>query len=91
MLHQILVNENFTRSVVYSLKRIDFYLERVTGNDINETATLLLRGYGRLYSKVRFMDPGVLNHVAIESFLTEVKADLLAFNRQLEQHFFSYS
>ena len=90
-LHQVMINENFPRSIVYSFKRIDHYLERITNNHKNEGTASLMRSFGRLYSKVRYMDIGLLNRQTVQEFLKEVKADLFSFNKQLEQHFFSHS
>ena len=91
VLHQVMVNENFPRSIVYSLKRIDHYLERVINNKMDENTYSLKNSFGRLYGKVKYMDLGMLNQLTVQSFLKEIKTDLLDFNRQLGQHFFSYS
>lgn len=91
VLHQVLSNENFPRSVVYALRRINLYLERVAGAAPNNEGTALLRSYGRLYAKVRFMDLAHLTTVTVRPFLAEVKEELFAFNKQFERHFFSYA
>ena len=43
VLHQVLINENFPRSVIYSLQRIEHYLNKVIGNNMNEERTALMR------------------------------------------------
>jgi uncharacterized alpha-E superfamily protein len=89
--HQVLINENFTRSVVYSMQRIEHYLEKITQHDQSGESGALLRGFGRLYSRVRFIEPDALNHVSLAVFLREIKMELLEFNRRVVQHFFSYA
>jgi uncharacterized alpha-E superfamily protein len=89
VLHQVLINGNFSRSVVYSLRRINHYLGRVT-NEKNADGAFL-KTFGRLYAKVKYMDLDTLNHLTIQSFLKELKTELLYFNQQLQQQFFSYS
>ena len=90
-LHQVLINENFPRSIVYSFKRIDHYLDRIISSHKNEGTASLMRSFGRLYGKVRYMDLAMLNRKTAQEFLKEIKAELFSFNKQLEQHFFSHS
>lgn len=91
VLHQVLMNENFTRSIIYSLKRIDHYLNKAINNKKNEGSASLLRTFGKLYGKVKFTDLETFDHITVQSFLKEVKIELMNFNRQLNNHFFSYS
>jgi uncharacterized alpha-E superfamily protein len=91
VLHQVLVNENFPRSVTYSLQRIEHYLNKVIGNRIDAERTGLLRCFGRLFSKVRYMELDSLNKDTVPGFFEEIKTDLIDFNQKVVQHFFSYS
>ncbi len=91
VLHQVLINENFTRSVTYSLQRIEHYLNKIIGNEINEERAALLRVFGRLFSRVRYMELDALNKETVPVFFEEIKADLVEFNQKVVQHFFSYS
>ncbi len=91
VLHQVLLNENFTRSVIYSLQRIEYNLNKVIGHNANEERSTLLRIFGRLFSKVRFMELDSLNKDRVPVFFEELKNDLIEFNQKVVQHFFSYS
>jgi uncharacterized alpha-E superfamily protein len=91
VLHQVLLNENFTRSVIYSLQRIEYYLNKVIGNNVNEERAALLRIFGRLFSKVRYMELDSLNKETVPGFFEEIKDELVEFNQKVVQHFFSYS
>jgi uncharacterized alpha-E superfamily protein len=91
VLHQVLINENFPRSVTYSLQRIEHYLNKVIGNNINEERNALIRCFGRLFSKVRYLELDSLNKDTVPVFFEEIKTDLLEFNQKVVQHFFSYS
>lgn len=91
VLHQVLFNEDFTRSVVYSLSRIDKYLKDVVIEFNSPERAALLRCFGRLYSKVQFMDLDHLNTLTLQEFLAEIKDGLFDFSKQLGQSFFSYS
>ena len=91
VLHQVLINENFTRSVMYSLQRIEHYLNKIIRNDINEERAALLRIFGRLFSKVRYMELDSLNKDTVPVFFEDIKTDMVEFNQKVVQHFFSYS
>jgi uncharacterized alpha-E superfamily protein len=90
-LHQIILNDNFTRSLIYSLAKIDYCLRYITTKNNEEETYNLLRTFGRLYSKVKFMELGEFDNSTLQPFLKEVKHELLDFSTKLAQHFFSYS
>lgn len=90
VLQQILLDENFTRSIIYSLVRINHYLENIM--IIHEDQNVALkRSFGKLYSKVRYLDIQALELCDLQNLLSEVKTELSAFSNQLGQYYFSYS
>jgi uncharacterized alpha-E superfamily protein len=91
LLHQVLINENFTRSLMYSLQRIEHYLNKIIRNNINEERAALLRCFGRIFSKVRYLELDSLNKDAVPVFFEDIKTDMVEFNQKVVQHFFSYS
>ncbi len=91
VLHQVLFNEDFTRSVVYALTRIDKYLQDVLKENNLPQNPALARCFGSLYSKAKYMDLDNLNQLTLPQFLSTLKHDLLDFSKQFAQNFFSYS
>jgi len=91
LLHQVLINENFTRSLMYSLQRIEHYLNKIIRNNINEERAALLRCFGRIFSKVRYLELDSLNKDAVPVFFEDIKTDMIEFNQKVVQHFFSYA
>lgn len=91
VLHQVLFNENFPRSLVYSLCRIEKYLDDAVNETISEDHAALHRQFGRLYSRVKYMDVNELDNNNLHPFLESVKNDVISFSRQLSQSFFSYT
>jgi len=91
VLHQAIINPNFTRSVIYSLTRLSRYLEDVVKENESEENQALIRYFGRLYSYVKFIDFDTLDAVILQQFLEKVKTELLEFSKRLGQNFFSYS
>jgi uncharacterized alpha-E superfamily protein len=91
VMHQVLLNEDFTRSVLYSLAHIDHCLRFVTDRNHDEETAGLLRSFGRLYSKVKYLDLKRVEQDELRPLLAEMKNDLLTFGRFFGQHFFSYA
>ncbi|MDE3234993.1 MAG: alpha-E domain-containing protein [Bacteroidota bacterium] len=90
-LHQVLFNVNFTRSVLYTLKRIDKYFQLIIEHDTSAEIQTLTKQLGRLLSKVEYTDFNSLNALTLQSYLKEIRKELLQFSNQLAQHFFSYA
>lgn len=91
VLHQVLANGDFTRSVVYTLSRIDKYLNDVMKENKLEDNDALSKFYGRLYSRVKYVDFDSLNGVTLQRFLQDVNDDVQEFSKRLAQLYFSYS
>jgi uncharacterized alpha-E superfamily protein len=90
VLQQIMLNENFTRSILYSLVRINHYLENIMiiHEDQNK---VLVRSFGRIFSKVSYMDLQAMEIPALQQFLSDLYMELLDFSSQAAQHYFSYT
>ena len=91
LLHQVIFNENFTRSILYSLSRIDIYLRKVMPKDSSIENKALFNSFGRLYCSVKFKESNSLESNNIFSFLSMLRDDLSEFSTQFVQHFFSYA
>ncbi|SEM16570.1 Uncharacterized conserved protein, Alpha-E superfamily [bacterium A37T11] len=90
VMHQMLLNEDFPHSVIYSFTRLNRALIEVTKGNDNPAKASLLRSFGRLYSKIKYMDADSLKTINLQEFFSELRNDLLRFNNQLGQVFFSY-
>ncbi|WP_245798343.1 alpha-E domain-containing protein [Cnuella takakiae] len=90
-LHQVLLNDNFTRSVVYTLNHMEVCLQKISERNRDEDTRRMMRRFGQLHSKVKFLDPDSLDDATLRTLLPEIKSDLLQFSKSLGQQFFSYS
>ena len=90
VMQQLLLDENFTRSILYSLIRVGHYLENIMiiHEDQNKA---LKRSFGKLISKVRYQDVHTMDVTGLQRLLQEINSDLSAFSTQLGQYYFSYS
>lgn len=92
VLHQVLFNEQFPHSMVYSLGRIERHLAEVFKSHPHPgDNAALMRCFGRLDSKVRYTDLETLNNDNLQQYLADIRSDLMTFMGQFGQHFFSYS
>jgi uncharacterized alpha-E superfamily protein len=90
-LHQVLFNEKFTRSVIYTLQRVDKYFREVTKDNNSEEKQALIKCLGRLVSKLQYTDFDSINQLTLQEFLSETRKELIEFSSMLAQCFFSYS
>ncbi len=89
VMEQILMNENFPRSVIYSVNHLHKYFERLkTDKNIagyNEIDFLL----GKLKSKIKFSTPEAVIDEGLHQFLVETKAALFYIANTLNKNYFA--
>lgn len=91
LLHELLLNKIFPHSVIYSLERINKYLNDILQDNNNSENEKLARTFGRLKSKIEYIEFESLDELNLQLFLTELKSGLLEFSSNLAINFFSYS
>ncbi|HTR80935.1 MAG TPA: alpha-E domain-containing protein [Bacteroidota bacterium] len=91
VLHQVLFDPSFTRSVIYALGRVDRYFTDVLAESNRVDNVSLSRYFKSLYSSVRYTDVDIIPHNGIQAFFSDVKGRILEFGKRLSQSFFSYS
>ncbi|MGC4036789.1 MAG: alpha-E domain-containing protein [Chitinophagaceae bacterium] len=91
ILDHVIVNKNFPRSIFYSLERIKRYLDHVTRDTQIEGSNDLLKMFGRLHSKIQYIDLTEMNSEKIPAFLNSTRHDLVEFSQQLSRVYFSYA
>jgi uncharacterized alpha-E superfamily protein len=90
-LHQVLFNEDFNRSILYTLKKIEKYFNHVVGYSHSKEKEDLAKLLGRLVSKFKYTDFESLNQITLQEFLSDTRKELGEFSQGLGQSFFSYS
>lgn len=90
VLHQVLFNDDFPHSVLYSLSRIEKYLTDIVSENDSPGNPEMVRCFGKLYSRVKYTHPDELSNTNLQSYLSNIKTDLLQFSNMLSQNFFSY-
>jgi uncharacterized alpha-E superfamily protein len=91
VVQQVIFNDEFAHSVIYTLSLIEVYLESLfKDNNLNEARTLRNQ-FGRLKSYVEFTDYHNLTNQQLEDLLNHTKAELIKFSVDFSKLFFSYT
>jgi len=88
---QVVLNDQFPRSVVYSINRLHRYFERLKNErnvaDFNHIDFMI----GKMKSKVRFSTPESLIQEGLHHFLNDTKNSLFTIGNSLNQNYFAYT
>lgn len=91
VVNQIVFNNHFPRSIMYSLSRLEKYLKDVLEETDPPNKEALYREFGRINSRVKFADENFIKQITLQRFLKDTTSDLVKFSHALGQQFFSYS
>lgn len=91
VIDHVIFNEDFPRSLIYSLFRIRRYLNEIAAHTKIEGSITLQKQLGRICSKVEYADTGTVIQQGLLDFLDSLRNDVNDFSKQLTQIYFSYS
>ncbi len=91
VLSQVILDSNFPRSVIYSLSRMEKYLDDVTHDNPNREIQSLLKQFGRLKSLVEYTDIDYMNKEGLTDLLKQIRKQTWDFSATLSKIFFSYT
>ena len=91
VVHQVIMNNLFPHSVLYSLHRIRKYLDNVVDENSPSDPNGLKRQFGRICSSVEFADVEMVRRMGAPQFLKHTGDSLRDFTWALSQTYFSYS
>jgi uncharacterized alpha-E superfamily protein len=91
VMEQILMNENFPRSVIYSVNHLHKYFEGLKNEKniagYNEIDFMI----GKLKSNIRFSTPDTVIQEGLHQFLLDTKVDLFQIGNTLNKNYFAQS
>lgn len=90
VLHQVIFNENFTRSVLYALSRFGKYMEDIAGEKNEADRALMSRIYGTVLSKVKFRDPQFDTAESLFTFMDEIQLQVNMLSNAIGNLFFHH-
>lgn len=91
VIEQVVLNESFPRSIMYSIVRLQRYFERVKQGNTVEGYDELEFMIGKLLSKIRFSRAEVLIQQDLRQFLLDIKNELYAIANCLTRKYFAYT
>ena len=91
VLEQVVLNNDFPRSVIYSVNHIQRYFERLK-NDSNMDDYRELSFYiGRLQSHIKYSSVKTIKEEGLHLFLTQMRSQLYGIGDALNNHYFANS
>jgi uncharacterized alpha-E superfamily protein len=91
VLEQVVLNNDFPRSVIYAVNHIQRYFERLK-NDSNIDDYRELSFYiGRLQSHIKYSSVKTIKDEGLHLFLTQIRSQLFGIGNALNNHYFANS
>ncbi|OAQ38893.1 hypothetical protein A5893_12700 [Pedobacter psychrophilus] len=91
ILHQIVWNEHFPRSIIYSVKRLKQSFETLKTERNSEAYKALSFMIGKLESHIRYSDLKDLEEKGLKEYLHEIKLELLAIGSAFNHYYFAFN
>lgn len=91
VMEQIILNENFPRSVIYSVNHLHKYFGRLRNNSNSFSFNEIDFMIGKLESKIKFSTPDTIIYEGLHHFLTEIKNCLFEIGSTLSKNYFGHS
>lgn len=91
VVEQIVLNNHFPRSVMYSIDQMSRYFEKLKSEQTTSAYNSIDFMIGKVKSRVRYSTPESIMQQGLHEFLTGVKNELYAIGTALSQHYFAYT
>jgi uncharacterized alpha-E superfamily protein len=91
VVEQVVLNNHFPRSIIYSIIRLQRYFDRLKQEDQVNNYQQLDFMIGKLLSKVRYSTADTIISQNLHQYLSDIKNDLYAIANALNQCCFAYS
>jgi len=91
VVEQIVLNDNFPRSVKYSINRLHGYFERIRNQGNTKANEKMQFMIGRLRSHINYSTVEMIEEEGLHLYLLRVKKELRDIANALNQYYFAYS
>jgi uncharacterized alpha-E superfamily protein len=91
IIHQIVWNTHFPRSIIYSVKRLRQSFETLKTDRNSETYKAISFMIGKLESDIMYSDMKDLKAIGLKQYLHQIKLDLLAIGSALNHYYFAFN
>ena len=89
VLDMIIMNTNFPRSILYSVKKISHIMEKI-GHERTDGDLQLEKNIGRLRSRIEYSDLESISQIGLHQYLDEIIDNVFSFSNKLSKVYFAY-
>lgn len=90
VVEQIVLNEDFPRSIIYSINQLHRYFQRLKSEKNIQAYNKVDFMIGKVKSKVKYSTVETIMEQGLHSYLKTIKEDLFEVGTVLNQHYFAY-
>src|SRR6202000_2567552 len=91
VLEQVVLNNDFPRSVIYSVNNIQRYFERLQNDSNMDDFREMSFKIGRLQSRIKYSSVRTIRQEGLHTFLTQIRGELYGIADSLNEHYFANS
>jgi uncharacterized alpha-E superfamily protein len=91
ILEQVVLNNDFPRSVIYSVNNIQRYFDRLKNDSSVEDFREMSFQIGRLESRIKYSSVKSIEQDGLHTFLTQIRSGLYGIGNSLNEHYFANS
>ncbi len=91
IIHQILWNEHFPRSIIYSVKRLRQSFETLKTDRKSESYKVISYMIGKLESDIKYSDMKDIEAQGLKEYIHQIKQDLLAIGNAFNHYYFAFN
>jgi uncharacterized alpha-E superfamily protein len=91
VLEQVALNNDFPRSVIYSVNNIHRYFERLKNESNLDDFRELSFQIGRLQSRIKYSSIKTIREEGLHNFLTQIRGELYGIANRLNEYYFAHS
>jgi len=91
ILELVVLNDDFPRSVIYSVNNIQRYFDRLKNNSNADDFRELSFQIGRLQSRIKYSSVKSIEQDGLHQYLQQIRKDLYGIGNALNEHYFANS
>jgi len=91
ILEQVVLNNDFPRSVIYSVDNIQRYFDRLKNDSNVDTYREMSFQIGRLQSRIKYSSVRSIRQEGLHLFLTQIRNELYGVGNSLNEYYFANS
>src|ERR1700744_1348141 len=91
ILEQVVLNNDFPRSVIYSVNHIQRYFERLHSDSNADAFRELSFHIGRLQSRIKYSSVKSIDDEGLHAFLSQIRKELYGIGNALNEYYFANS